>query len=128
MSERMGWESSEQMSLFEWCEYSMGKYPQLSLLFHVPNGGYRSAATAGRMKAEGVKAGVPDLCLPVAKGGYHGLFIEMKAGRNKPTQLQEKWLSALEEQGYFTAVCYGWEAAAKVLADYLEGHYIRRKL
>lgn len=120
MAERFSPESSEQVSLFEWCEYSLGKYPQLSLLFHVPNGGFRSAATAGRMKAEGVKAGVPDLCLPVARGGYHGLFIEMKAGRNKPTELQKKWLTDLQEQGYLTAVCYGWEEAARLLTDYLE--------
>lgn len=120
MAERFSPESSEQVSLFEWCEYSLGKYPQLSLLFHVPNGGFRSAATAGRMKAEGVKAGVPDLCLPVARGGYHGLFIEMKAGRNKPTELQKKWLADLQEQGYLAAVCYGWEEAARLLTDYLE--------
>lgn len=120
MAERFSPESSEQVSLFEWCEYSLGKYPQLSLLFHVPNGGFRSAATAGRMKAEGVKAGVPDLCLPVARGGYHGLFIEMKAGKNKPTELQKKWLTDLQEQGYLTAVCYGWEEAARLLTDYLE--------
>lgn len=120
MAERFSPESSEQVSLFEWCEYSLRKYPQLSLLFHVPNGGFRSAATAGRMKAEGVKAGVPDLCLPVARGGYHGLFIEMKAGKNKPTELQKKWLTDLQEQGYLTAVCYGWEEAARLLTDYLE--------
>ncbi|MDY4975307.1 MAG: VRR-NUC domain-containing protein [Clostridia bacterium] len=120
MAERFSPESSEQVSLFEWCEYSLGKYPQLSLLFHVPNGGFRSAATAGRMKAEGVKAGVPDLCLPVARGGYHGLFIEMKAGKNKPTERQNKWLADLQEQGYLTAVCYGWEEAARLLTDYLE--------
>lgn len=119
---RMGMnsESNEQISLFEWCEYSVGKYPELKLLFHVPNGGYRSTATAGRMKAEGVKAGVPDLCLPVARGGFHGLFIEMKAGKNKPTANQQAWLDRLTEQGYSTAVCYGWEQAAKVLISYLE--------
>lgn len=112
-------ESNEQISLFEWCEYSLGKYPELKLLFHVPNGGYRSTATAGRMKAEGVKAGVPDLFLPVAKRGYHGLFIEMKAGKNKPTANQIRWLEDLSKEGYLTAVCYGWEDAAKILVEYL---------
>ncbi len=113
-------ESNEQISLFEWCEYSLGKYPELKLLFHVPNGGYRSTATAGRMKAEGVKAGVPDLFLPVARQGYHGLFIEMKAGRNKPTVYQTQWLENLSVQGYLAVVCYGWEEAAKVLTEYLD--------
>ena len=113
-------ESNEQISLFEWCEYNLGKYPELKLLFHVPNGGYRSTATAGRMKAEGVKAGVPDLFLPVARQGYHGLFIEMKAGRNKPTAYQTQWLENLSNQGYLAVVCYGWEEAAKVLTEYLD--------
>ncbi len=113
-------ESNEQITLFEWCEYNLGKYPELKLLFHIPNGGYRSTATAGRMKAEGVKAGVPDLFLPVAKGGYHGLFIEMKAGKNKPTMHQTKWLDHLSNQGYLTVVCYSWEDAAKVLTKYLD--------
>ncbi len=113
-------ESNEQISLFEWCEYSVGKYPELKLLFHVPNGGYRSTATAGRMKAEGVKPGVPDLCLPVARQGYHGLFIEMKAGRNKPTAYQTQWLENLSNQGYLAVVCHGWEEAAKILTEYLD--------
>ncbi len=113
-------ESNEQISLFEWCEYSLGKYPELKLLFHVPNGGCRSTATAGRMKAEGVKPGVPDLFLPVAKNGYHGLFIEMKAGRNKPTAHQAQWLEQLSVQGYLAVVCYGWEEAAKILTEYLD--------
>lgn len=112
-------ESSEQISLFEWCEYSNGKYPELKLLFHIPNGGYRSAATAGRMKAEGVKAGVPDLFLPVSRGGYHGLFIEMKAGKNKATLLQRQWLEDVKAQGYCAEVCVGWEEASKILTDYL---------
>ena len=118
-------ESNEQISLFEWCEYSLGKYPELQLLFHIPNGGYRTTATAGRMKAEGVKSGVPDLMLPVSKGGYHGLFIEMKAGKNKTTSNQEKWLHNLSVQGYLTLVCYGWEEAAKSLADYLNGEFTK---
>ncbi len=113
-------ESNEQISLFEWCEYNLGKYPELKLLFHVPNGGYRSTTTAGRMKAEGVKPGVPDLCLPVARQGYHGLFIEMKAGRNKPTAYQMQWLENLSNQGYLAVVCHGWEEATKILTDYLD--------
>ena len=118
-------ESNEQISLFEWCEYSAGKYPELKLLFHIPNGGYRTTATAGRMKAEGVKSGVPDLMLPVSKGGYHGLFIEMKAGKNKPTVNQEKWIHDLSLQGYLSLVCYGWEEAAKTLMKYLNEEFTK---
>ena len=67
-------ESQEQQALFEWAELSKRCFPELELLFHVPNGGARSKATAGRLKAEGVKPGVPDLCLPVPRGAYHGLL------------------------------------------------------
>ena len=114
-------ESDEQIALFEWVGYQLKKYPELGLLYHIPNGGHRHATTARRLKAEGVKAGVPDVCLPVARGAYHGLYIEMKAGKNKPTQNQERWLNALDEQGYYTAVCVGWEVAAAIILKYLEG-------
>ena len=74
-------EAQEQMTLFSWAAMQSGKYPELNLLYHVPNGGSRHKAEAGRLRAEGVKAGVPDLCLPVARGQYHGLYIELKRQR-----------------------------------------------
>ena len=104
-------ESVEQQCLFRWAAFQSGRFPELALLYHVPNGGSRKKAEAGRFRAEGVKAGVPDLCLPVARGGFHGLYIELKR--------QKAWLSNLEKQGYFVALCKGWEAAAKVITEYL---------
>lgn len=95
------------------------RYPQLSLLYHIPNGGARSKGTAGRLKAEGVKSGVPDICLPVAKGKYHGLYVEMKVGKNKPTANQVKWIESLLSEGYQAKVCYGWQEAVRVIEDYL---------
>jgi len=62
---------------------------------------------------------VPDIVLPAAHGGYFGLYIEMKAGRNKTTDNQKDWLKDLSDQGYKTCVCYGWESASKVIEDYL---------
>ncbi len=115
-----GSESEEQIALFQWAEVMSGKRPELALLYHVPNGGARMAATAGRLKAEGVKAGVPDVCLPVARGGYHGMYIEMKVKPNKPTKLQLVWLSELSKQGYQTAVCYSWQEAATLIEKYLD--------
>ena len=64
-------ESEEQQTLFSWATMQSGRYPELRLLYHIPNGGSRGKAEAGRFKAEGVKSGVPDLCLPVARGAYH---------------------------------------------------------
>ena len=112
-------ESEEQIYLFQWAGYASKATPELDLLYHIPNGGKRDYGTAKRLKAEGVKAGVPDICLPVPSGKYHGLYIELKAGRNKTTENQDKWLEALSLQGYFTAVCYGWNEAREVIIKYL---------
>lgn len=114
-------ESEEQQALFEWAAVMGGRYPQLHMLFHIPNGGRRDAATAGKLKAEGVKAGVPDICLPCAVMPYHGLFIEMKVGNNKATAVQQEWLHKLSAEGYKVAVCYGWQDAAAVIMKYLRG-------
>ena len=113
-------EGEEQRSLFVWAMIAARKYPALNLLFHIPNEGKRSQWTGARMRSEGLKSGVPDLCLPVSRSGYHGLYIELKAGKNKPTANQLAWLEALEAQGYKTAVCYGWEAAKTVIENYLK--------
>lgn len=113
-------EAQHQETLFDWTELQKGKYPELSLLYHVPNGGKRDAIEAARFKAQGVKAGVPDLVLPVARKGFHGLYIELKRPGGRVSAHQAEWLAALEKQGYCAAVCYGWEEAAKKLKDYLE--------
>jgi hypothetical protein len=113
-------ESVEQICLFRWAAYSLAAMPELKLLHHIPNGGKRDITTAKRLKAEGVKAGVPDICLPVPKGLYHGLYVELKAGKNKTTENQDKWLGALTANGYYTAICYGWEAASKIIIEYLK--------
>lgn len=74
------------------------------------------------MRAEGMKKGVPDLCLPVARGGCHGLYIELKrtkGGKVTPEQLE--WVDALTRQGYMAAVCRGWEEASDIITEYLGG-------
>ena len=114
-------ESVEQQALFRWAAFAAGKHPELRLLYHVPNEGKRSALQGARMRAEGLRAGVPDICLPVQRGGYSALYIELKAGRNKPTDDQLAWLAALDAAGNKTAVCWGWQAARKAVMEYLEG-------
>lgn len=114
-------EDTEQMGVIDWANWNVGRFPELQLLFHVPNGGKRNAAEAARFKAMGVKAGVPDLCLPVPRNGFAGLYIEMKYGKNRTTKEQEKWITALRQQGYKVAVCYGGIAATKELESYLQG-------
>lgn len=112
-------EAMEQEALFQWVSFYRGYCPEVNMLYHIPNGGSRDAREAANLKRQGVRAGVPDLCLPVARMGFHGLYIELKAGKNKPTQKQSEWMNALEIQGYATAVCYGWKAAVEVITKYL---------
>jgi len=115
-----GSEHQEQSALFDWAEKMEFKYPELGLMFAIPNGGLRNKAVAMRMKEEGLRPGVPDIFLSSARCGWHGLFIELKYGRNKPTRLQQNWLDALTEAGYLAVVCWGWEEAAALIESYLE--------
>ena len=102
---RLDDESGHQEALFSWAAYRTGLMPELQYMYHVPNGGKRDAATAVALKRQGVKAGVPDIMLPAARAGYHGLYIELKAGKNTTTKKQKEWLEYLRQQGYYTAVC-----------------------
>lgn len=113
------YEAREQEKLFEWAGWMEGQHPELALLFHIPNGGSRNRIEAANLKRQGVKAGVSDLLLPVARGGFHGLFVEMKAGKNKPTERQLDFLGAVQKQGYAGIVCYSAEEAAEALLKYL---------
>ena len=112
-------EHDEQEALFRWAEFARARLPELALLYAVPNGGHRHKATAARLKVEGVKRGVPDVCLPVARSGAHGLYIELKTERGKPTPEQLGWIRALRRQGYVAEVCRGWESARSMIEHYL---------
>ena len=114
-----GSEHTEQVALFEWAATFAPRYPQLDLLFAVPNGGHRHISVAARLKREGTRAGVPDILLPVPSKGWHGLFIELKYGKNKTSKTQDWWLARLTEQEYLAVVCYGWRDAAETIKDYL---------
>lgn len=113
-------EHEEQVALMRLVELHKGRWPELGMLFAVPNGGNRDIITAKKLKAEGVKAGVPDLCLPVPRGEYHGLFVELK--RQKKSQIspeQVAWLKALQGQGYRAEMCLGAAAAWEVIQEYM---------
>lgn len=112
-------EADEQKALMQWAKWQEGRYPELKLLYHCPNGGTRNKLEAANLKRQGVKAGVPDLFLPVPRSPKHGLFIEMKVGRNKCTDNQKKWIRNLLEQGYEVKLCYSCEEAIQVIKKYL---------
>lgn len=113
-------EQQEQIALIKWTQQPSirGTFPELIFLFHVPNE-RPDKIQASNLKRMGVKAGVPDLCLPVPAGQYHGLFIEMKKAGGRASDDQLWWLEHLKANGYATAVCYGWQQAAEVLTWFL---------
>lgn len=114
-------EEEEQIQLFRWAHAHRGKHPELRLLFHVPNGGSRGRIEAVRFKQAGVKAGVPDIFLPAPKGGYSGLFVELKRRKfGRVSEDQRLWIAQLREQGYRVEVCRGWLAAADTIMQYLK--------
>lgn len=114
-------EDTEQMGVIDWANWNLQRFPELKMLYHVPNGGKRNPKEAARFKAMGVKAGVPDLCLPVPMNGYAGLYIEMKYGSNRTTAAQKEWIKNLKEYGYKATVCYGGAEATAELEAYLQG-------
>ena len=88
--------------------------------YHIPNEAKRSLATARIEIAMGLQSGVPDICIPVARKGYHGLYIELKSLKGKPTENQLKWLKELKKQGYCCFICKGADSAIKAVEYYLE--------
>lgn len=98
--------------------------PELSLLFAIHNQGHGDKIRGAQAAAEGIKAGVPDICLPVptitGPTTWHGaLFIELKRPKGSLQANQSDWIARLREQGYRAEICVGWEAARDVIIDYL---------
>lgn len=89
-------------------------------MFAIPNGGLRNKTVAGKLKAEGARPGVLDVFLAVPNRKYHGLFIEMKYGRNKLTEHQRTWKMKLEAFGYCCIVVKDWTRASEFILRYLE--------
>lgn len=114
-------ENAEQAALFDWAALSAGRYPELRLLHAIPNGGQRDGRTAAVLQRTGVKSGVPDLCLPVARGGFHGLYIELKRVKGGVLSINQKtWLGLLAREGYKAVMCRGWLEARDTILNYLE--------
>lgn len=124
----VGTESAHQQALFCFFALHRKEYPETEWMFAIPNGGERNPIVAAKLKAEGVKAGVPDIFLPVTKWTELftfqfacGLFIELKVKKNEPSVKQEEFMDILKRSRYKVAVCYGWEAARDEIIKYLRG-------
>lgn len=109
--------------------------PELKWLHHIPNGGSRGndvrsqQIRGAQLKAQGVKSGVSDVFLPVKRGQFSGLYIEMKRPAEKPkregskggvSDEQKEFGAFVQTQGFGFVVCYSWAEAAKVLEQYME--------
>ena len=117
-------EADEQAKVIEWahCAYRTRSdlYPLLRRLHCSLNGVKLSRTQAGIAKGQGMLRGVPDLFLPVPRGNYAGLYIEMKRpDGGRVSKEQRQWLADLEAEGYMTAVCHTWPEAARVIVTYL---------
>ena len=114
-------EAQEQRTLFQWAALVSQKYPELKWIFHIPNGGSRDVIEAKHLKDQGVKSGVPDIFLPAPRGKYHGMFIEMKAGRGTTSDNQKLWIEQMNALGYLAVVCHGFDDARERIEKYLKG-------
>jgi hypothetical protein len=115
-------EYQEQCLVFQWASLMSVQRPELKLLNSSLNGVRLSIGQATKAKRAGMKKGYPDIFLPVPKGIFHGLFIELKKkGGPKPTKEQFEWLNVLAEQGFDSYVCRGSQAAISTIESYLNG-------
>ena len=117
----MASERQHQQAVMKWARQPSirKRWPELALLHHIKNETTGGAAEVAADKAMGVKKGVPDLCLPVTRGGFHGLYIEMKTPSGRASDAQRWWVTRLTEQGYRAVVCHGYDAAVAELCWYL---------
>ncbi len=121
-----GSESQTQQALFAWWSLVHQRFnlPE-NVLMAIPNGGARNAITGARLRAEGVRAGIPDVFLAAPSGNTHGLFIEVKRpklpGRAKGqvSASQRAVAEELQAQGYRVVVAYGEQEAINAICDYL---------
>lgn len=150
---KSGTEHAHQRALFAWCAmvinqgveaafdekcyakngllYAKIHYPNrppvrvLEELYAIPNGGERNKVVAAKLKAEGVKAGTPDIHFPVACGNYHSMYIEMKKLGGIVSNIQKERIARLSSHGNYVVVCYSWHEAADELLNYLKlgGYY-----
>ncbi len=116
-------EDTELEIVIRWVRTWQRLYPGLEFLHHIPNGGKRNKIVAIKLKRRGVLPGVCDLFLPHARGGYFGLYIEMKAPKNYHSTItgsQRAFMSGVKQQNYSVVLCYGAEEAKRAIMSYYQ--------
>lgn len=113
-------EVQHQQALYHWWQvYARSRKLPVKAFIHSPNEGRRSYKAAAVLQSEGMQKGVPDVFIAVPAGGKHGLWVELKTLKGKPTPEQEEYISLLQAQGYAAAICRGWESARDTIIAYL---------
>lgn len=130
MAIKHGWQAANDMLCYEkgGMVYAVETYggsaekpalPELLEYYAIPNGGKRDKITAAKLKAEGVIPGTPDTHLPIARGNYHSLYIEMKNEKGKLSDEQKERFPRLQANGNKVTVCHSWQEAVTELMQYL---------
>lgn len=125
MSAPIATETQHQIALFQWWRLAHRHYglPEKAL-YHTPNEGKRSYFTAAKLKAEGMRPGLPDIVLAVPRGGYGALYIELKTQKGRPSKDQLDYIDLLRSCGNVAMICRGWETAKAIIEAYLDGESI----
>jgi len=109
-ADRIPTEHEEQREVVRWFRQT---WPSVRI-FAIPNGGARSKATAGRLKAEGVASGVPDLFIPAWR-----LWVEMKRAKGGSLSAEQKdWIEYLESVGHWVIVGKGADHAKQQISAF----------
>jgi len=108
-------ESKLQATCVRWFRYN---FPRM-ILHSIPNGGKRTITTARVMKLEGQLPGVPDLFLAHPCGTWHGMYIEMKYGKNTTSEAQELLIARLMDVGYQVVICRTFDDFRMAIEKYL---------
>ena len=111
-------EAAEQENVIKWARDNEKTYPFLWMLHSSLNGVKLSKMQAGKAKASGMLSGVPDLFLPVPRGSFCGLYIEMKSATGRIMPSQSRYLSAVSDFGYSAVVCYSANEAIEKIKEY----------
>lgn len=111
-------ETQIQSIAFQHLDLLAKRDPRYLLIYAVPNGGKRSVITGARMKREGCRRGVPDICVDYAAHGYHGLRIEVKVPGKSPSPEQREWKRRLEGAGYCHGYCYSVDDILNLIGGY----------
>ncbi|MBR1809649.1 MAG: VRR-NUC domain-containing protein [Paludibacteraceae bacterium] len=95
------------------------QFPKLTI-FAIPNGAWCGYKQGRKLVAEGLLKGVPDIFVALARKNYHGLFIEMKAGKKGVVrEEQTEMLTKLRQEGYCCAVCRTFEQFQQIIIEYM---------